>query len=99
MDLVLHRRPFLSGHKILLGGLLRLPVKKEQRVLVSELCPVGGRTCGQDRAYTVQCRGLPMTTSRRREWTERRERKDENGTGTQIDPQTEELGNEYMDIK
>jgi len=40
-----------------------------------------------------------MTTSRRREWTERRERKDENGTGTQIDPQTEELGNEYMDIK
>jgi len=37
--------------------------------LVSEPCPVGGRTCGQDRAYTVQCRGLPMTTSRRRKWT------------------------------
>jgi len=40
-----------------------------------------------------------MTTSRRREWTEGRERKDEKGTGTQIDPQTEELGNECMSIK
>jgi len=39
-----------------------------------------------------------MTTSRRREWTERRGRKDEKGTGTQIDPQTEELASEYMDI-
>ena len=37
--------------------------------VLSEPCPVGGRTCGQDRAYTVQCHGLPMTTSRRREWT------------------------------
>jgi len=68
-------------------------------VKVSEPCPVGGRTCGQGRAYTVQCRGLPMTTSRRQEWTEGMERKDEKGTGTQIGPQTEELGNEYTSIK
>jgi len=38
----------------------------------------GGRG-GQDRAYTVQCRGLPMTTNRRREWTEGWEREDEKG--------------------
>ena len=39
-----------------------------------------------------------MTTSRRREWTEGMERKDEKGTGTLVDPQTEELASEYMDI-
>jgi len=66
---------------------------------MSEPCPVGGRTCGQDRAYTVQCRGLPMTTSRRREWTEESGQKVRRRTGTQVDPQTEELGNEYMDTK
>jgi len=39
-----------------------------------------------------------MTTSRHREWTEGWERKVRRRAGTLVDPQTEELGNEYMDI-
>jgi len=63
------------------------------RAVSGRRAEVGART------YTVQCRRLPMTTSRRREWTQGWERKDEKGTGTQIDPQTEELADEYMGIK
>jgi len=58
-----------------------------------------GRHGGQDRVYTVQCCGLPMTTSRRREWTEIWGQKVRRRTGTLVDPQTEELGNEHMSIE
>jgi len=40
-----------------------------------------------------------MMTNHHQEWTGEWEWKVRRGTGTQIDPQTEELGNKYMDTK